>query len=173
MIDFENRTIKSERLTYRLLNETDKEALYEIISDKDVAAPAGFLPPNSKEKFDVFFTTLTQHNTGIAILSGETLMGYIHVYPYDDDLPEYREKKGVNIGFVVGKIYQNNGYATETLKTITAYLKQKFDFCIADHFVGNEASRKVIEKSGYHYFETYTMFFDELGKEMTCFSYVC
>lgn len=81
-------------------------------------------------------------------------------------------EKGVSIGFVIGKKYQNHGYATETLKTLTAYLKQMFDFCVADHFVGNDASKRVIEKCGYRYIEEYTVFFDELGKNMICLSYV-
>lgn len=172
MIGFESRTLQSKRLTYRLLNETDKETLYEILSDKSVTEPAGFLPAESKEAFDKFFATLTKYNTGIAILKDETLIGYIHVCPADDDLPGYHGKKGVSTGFVIGKEYQNHGYMTETLETITAYLMQQFDFCVADHFAGNEASKKVIEKCGYRYVEEYTMFFDELGKDMTCLSYV-
>ena len=78
----------------------------------------------------------------------------------------------MSTGFVIGREYQNLGYATEALDTITAYLKQRFDYCVADHFVGNEPSRKVIEKCGYRYLETYSLFFEELGKEITCMSYV-
>lgn len=173
MIGLENQTLQSKRLTYRLLEETDKDALREILSDKSVTKPGGFLPAGSKEEFDDFFATLTRYNTGIAILLGETLLGYIHVNRHRSDLPEYREKSGVMLGFVIGKAYQNHGYATETLETITAYLKQTFDYCAADHFVGNEPSKRVIEKCGYHYLETYTMLFEALGKEMTCLGYIC
>lgn len=173
MIGLENRTLRSDRLTYRLLNASDQEALYEILSDESVTAPAGFMPAGSKEAFDGFFAALTQNHTGIAILRGETLIGYIHVNRCASDCPAYRDKCGVSTGFVIGKPYQNNGYATETLKTVTAYLKRTFDYCVADHFEGNEPSRRVIEKCGYRYLETYVMFFDELGKEMTCRSYIC
>lgn len=172
MIGFENRILQSKRLTYRLLNESDKEALHEILSDKSVTKPAGFMPADTKEKFDEFFAELTQYNTGIAILNVETLIGYIHVNKYSSDLPKYRGKKGVSTGFVIGKKYQNQGYATETLETITTYLKQSFDYCIADHFAGNEPSKRVIEKCRYNYLETYSMFFDELGAEITCLSYI-
>ena len=121
----------------------------------------------------MFFTVLTQDHTGIAILNGETLIGYVHVFDYASDLSELCEKRGVSMGFAIGKAHQNHGYGTETLATMTAYLKQMFDYCVVDHFVGNEPSRKVIEKCGYRYFETYTMFFEALGKEMACFSYMC
>ena len=79
MIGFENRILQSKRLTYRLLNESDKEALHEILSDKSVTEPAGFMPADSKEQFERFFAEQTQYHTGVAILLGETLIGYIHV----------------------------------------------------------------------------------------------
>ena len=172
MIGLENQKLQSKRLTYRLLEEADKDALRDILSDKEVTEPAGFLPAKSKKEFDEFFATLTRYNTGIAILLGDMLIGYIHVYKDTYDFPEYEGKKGVSTGFVIGKKYWNHGYATETLETITAYLKQTFDYCAADHFVGNEPSKRVIEKCGYRYLETYTMFFEGLGKEMTCLSYI-
>lgn len=173
MIGLENKTLQSKRLTYRLLGEADKEALYEILSDKSVTEPAGFMPADSKAKFDIFFAELTQYNTGIAILHGDVLIGYIHVNKYVSDSSEYSGQRCVSTGFVIGKKYQNQGYATETLETVTAYLKQTFDYCFADHFADNEPSRKVLEKCGYRYVEKYSMFFEELGKDMTCLSYRC
>ena len=173
MIGFENRTLKSKRLTYRLLDASDKEDLYEILSDNGVTEPAGFLPSESKDRFDVFFAELTQYNTGIAVLRDDVLIGYIHVGKYTPDSSDYRGLKCVSTGFVIGRKYQNQGYATETLETITTYLKQTFDYCFADHFVDNEPSKRVIEKCGYRYLEEYTIFFEALGKEKTCLSYVC
>lgn len=172
MIRLENKTLRSKRLTYRLLNDADKAALQEILSDRSVTEPAGFMPADSKEEFDTFFAGLTGHNAGIAILSGEKLIGYIRVEKYTPDLTEYRERNCVSTGFVIGKKYQNQGFATETLESITAYLKQMFDYCFADCFEDNTPSKKVIEKCGYRYVEKYTLFFDVLGKEITCLSYV-
>ena len=172
MIGLENQKLQSKRLTYRLLEEADKDALREILSDKSVTEPGGFLPAGSAEEFDQFFAALTRYKTGIAILLGDMLIGYIHVNRHISEQPEFRGKTGVMLGFVIGKAYQNHGYATETLETITAYLKQTFDYCAADHFVGNEPSKRVIEKCGYRYLETYTMLFEALGEEKTCLSYI-
>ena len=44
MIGLENKTLHSERLTSRLLNDGDKAALGEILADEDVTKPAGYLP---------------------------------------------------------------------------------------------------------------------------------
>ena len=172
MIGLENRTLQSKRLTYRLLCAADKAALREILADRSVTEPAGFLPAASEEEFDAFFAELTRHGTGLAILLGDALIGYIHVRKYVSEQAEYRDKKCVSTGFVIGKQYQNRGYATETLETLTAYLLQIFDFCVAGHFIDNAPSKRVIEKCGYRYLETYTLFFEELGREMTVRDYV-
>lgn len=172
MIGLENQTLKSERLTYRLLNTDDKAALRDLLSDESVTEPAGFMPAKSEDEFDEFFARLTQYNTGIAILLGETLIGYANVNKYVIDNPGYSGKKCVSTGFVIGRDYWNNGCATETLETITAYLKQNFDYCFAGHFVDNAPSKRVIEKCGYRFFEQYTMHFDLLGRDMTILDYV-
>ncbi len=172
MIGLENKTLKSERLTYRLLIADDKAALRELLSDESVTEPAGFMPARSQDEFDAFFEVLTQYNTGIAILLGETLIGYANVNKYVIDNPGYSGKKCVNIGFVIGKDHWNKGYATETLKTVTSYLEQIFDYCFAGHFVDNAASKRVIEKCGYRFFEQNTIHFDLLGRDMTVLDYV-
>ena len=172
MIGLENKTLRSERLAYRLLCETDKKALRTMLSDRSVAEPAGLLPPDSDAQTDVFFASLTEHNSGVAILVGETLVGYVDVDPLVRSLPEFCGKRGVNVGLVIDKRYHNHGYATEALLTMTAYLKQMFDDCIADHFEGNEPSRKVIEKCGYRYLETNIVRVEALGKEVPCLRYM-
>lgn len=172
MIGLENQTLRSRRLTYRLLCDADRAPLRALLSDRRVTEPAGFLPAETPEQFDAFFAALTQYRTGVAVLLGETLIGYIHVNRCAVDLPAYRDSRGVSTGFVIGDAYRNRGYATETLATLTEWLLRRFDYCVADHFEGNEPSRRVIEKCGYRYIETYAMFFDELGREMTCRSYL-
>ena len=172
MIQMQGKRLRSERLTYRLLESNDRSALHALLSDPDVTAPAGFLPAETAEQFDAFFETLTRYQTAIAILLGETLIGYIHVNKYTPDAPAYQDKRCVSTGFVIGRAYQNQGYATETLRTVTAYLRERFDACIADCFAENVASRRVIEKCGSRYLESYSMYFEELQQEKTCHSYV-
>ena len=169
MIGMEGKMLRSERLAYRLLNPSDKVALGEMLSDRIVTEPAGFLPP---EDIDSFFETLTAYNTALGVLRDGELIGYIRVNKYVSDHSHHRDKTCVSTGFVINKKYHGKGYGTETLQTVTEYLKNRFDLCFADHFEGNEPSKRVIEKCGYKYFEKYTMYFDELGREITCLSYV-
>ncbi len=161
MIKLENKTIRSARLVYRLLNEKDKMPLFHLFSDRNVTEPAGFLPADSLESFDRFFDELTKYNTGIAIILEKELIGYFHVNRSISEREEYQGKDCVGVGFVIGKDHQELGFATEALTCLSAYLLTMFDACFADHFKENTPSKKVIEKSGYSYLEDYTMFFDE------------
>lgn len=45
-------------------------------------------------------------------------------------------------------------------------------YCFADAFTDNPASNALIRKCGYTYVEDYTMYFEKLGRTMTCHSYV-
>ena len=172
MIGLENKILKSKRLSYRLLDETDKTELRAILSDEEVTRPAGFLPAKDEAEFNEFFEVLTQYHTGIAILLDKILIGYIHVNKYKSALPELRDKPCVSTGFVIGKNFWRKGYGTETLETLTSYLLGKFSACFADCFDDNPASEGLIRKCGYEYVEDYTMFFDGINETKTCKSFV-
>ena len=165
MIGMENRELHSERLTLRLVAPEDARGLREILREPEVTKPAGFLPIETEEEFEAFFSGLTAYHTGIAILAENRVIGYCRVNREELEQPEYRDKKLVSLGFVIGKPYQNRGYGTEMLKTVTAYLKERFDYCVADHFVENTASQHVIEKAGYRYLEDYDLSFKHLNNE--------
>lgn len=171
MIGLECKELKTERLSLRLLKECDKAPLFEILKDDGVTAPAGFHPAKTPEEFDTFFEHLTMYNTAVGVFFKDALIGYVHVNKYTSKSPLYEKKRCISLGFIIGKDYQNKGFGTEALEGVTDYLKSIFDFCFADCFKKNAASRRIIEKCGYKYFETYTMFFRALNEEKTCDSF--
>lgn len=172
MIGLEGKILKSSRLSYRLLNSKDIDDLFCLLRDESVTKPAGFLPAGSMEAFQDFYAQLTQYHTGIAILLQQQLIGYFHVNKYVIDREEFQGKACVSVGFVIGKAYQNRGFGTEALRFLTEYLLTLFDVCVADAFVENVPSKKVIQNSGYTYLEDYSMYFDGIQQEKTCSSYV-
>lgn len=172
MIGLENVTLQSARLEYRLLNDDDREPLSRLLQDPAVTEPGGFRPAQTPAAFDAFYAELTQYHTAIAILHQQELIGYLHVNKYVVEQEPFSKKRCVSVGFAIGKAFQNQGFGTEALKFLTEYLLTRFDACFADHFIENLPSQRVIEKSGYSYFEEYKMFFDALGQEKTCRSYV-
>lgn len=172
MIGMEGKTLRSRRLTYRLLEQEDRPALRELLRLPEVTCPAGFRPARNEREFDRFFAELTQYRAAIGVFAEQTLIGYFHVNPYHLQDPIYAEKHCVGVGFVIGKDHQGKGYGGEMLRTLTGMLKERFDFCFADYFEGNEPSRRVIEKCGYRFYERYTMTIEELGQTFTCVSNV-
>lgn len=52
MIGMENRQLRSQRLTLRLVQPEDGPALGEILRDPEVTRPAGFLPIETQDAFE-------------------------------------------------------------------------------------------------------------------------
>ncbi len=165
MIGFENIVLKSQHLTFRLLQEQDKEALAPILREPETTKPSGFLPVCTEEELEEFWKGLTRYQTGIAILLEGRCIGYYHVNKYIPDEPEYQEQTNVGIGFLIGKDYIGRGYGTETLLTLNAWLLTKVDNIWADYFVENTASKKTILKCGFREMSPYDMTFEALGGE--------
>ena len=66
----------------------------------------------------------------------------------------FDEKEGsCEIGYGIGSSYWNQGYVTEALECFIRYcFEQKgFDTVYASYFVGNDASKRVMEKCGMIY----------------------
>lgn len=172
MIGLEGKTLHSARLNYKLLEDCHKSALAEILSSPAIAEPAGFRIAQNSAQFDEFYAGLTSVHTGVGIFLGDTLIGYIHVNKEKSGDPVLKNLPCVSVGFAIGKQWQRRGFGAEMLEEITAYLLTRFAACYADCFVENEASRRTIEKCGYHYVEDYSFFFNGLGEEKVCHSYL-
>ena len=92
MFGFEGKTLRSERLEYRLIDERDRGALRRIVSDGSVTEPAGFAPIKDEADFEDFFAGLRQANCGAAILLDGKAIGYVRAFMEDMDDIEGREK---------------------------------------------------------------------------------
>lgn len=66
-------------------------------------------------------------------------------------IAEKIKNKSCDIGFWIGKKYQNKGYATKALKLFLKHIKRKFKpkTIYASHKKGNLASARVLEKAGF------------------------
>ena len=171
MIGLMNKVLTSERLSYRLLNSNDEEPLKNILSDRSVTSPAGFLPAETDADFDLFFDNLTKYDTAVAVLLKDELIGYFHVNKYNAD-GAVAAKSCVGVGFVIGNAYQGHGFGKEMLRTMSEYLLTVFYACFGDAFSENERSIRTLVSCGYRYVEDYSLFFEEFGEKKTCKSYV-
>ena len=92
MIGLENRELHSADLVLRLVQEQDRQALWDLLKDAEVTKPTGFLPLNAAEDFDAFFAGLKADHAGITILLGNTVIGYARVYREELEQPEFAGK---------------------------------------------------------------------------------
>ena len=157
-IDISNVTIRTERLTLRPWTSKDLDDLYEYASADGVGQSAGWLPHKSKdESRDILQRFINEKKTFAIQFDGKAI-GSIGIELYDEKkLPEFDEKQGREIGYVLSKDYWGMGIMPEAVKAVIQYLFEvlNLDFIVCGHFADNIRSMRVQEKCGFkHYIQT-------------------
>lgn len=171
MKNFQSVDIKSSRLRYSNLTESEIFDLFSLLQDKEITIPLGYYPSNSINEFKSKMHRYINSDNCVGIRLDNNLIGYFHINDYITSDQEFVDLKKIGIAFVIGKQFQNKGYATEAVRTLTQYLLNEYDVCFADCFSDNTQSKRVIEKSGFTFLEKYTMYFDEIKANKECLSY--
>ena len=146
--------METERLIIDDLRESDREDyFYNISHDKKVLETFICRYAESLDDFD-FSTYFGKDIFAIRLKETGKLIGIIL----------YFDEKGgsCEIGYGLGSSYWGKGYATEATRRFIEYCFDElgFDTVYASFFVGNDASRRVMEKCG--------MVYDRLSeKELT------
>lgn len=139
---------ETERLRLRPWREDDAAELYRRASDPLVGPAAGWVPHQSEaDSLEVLRTILMKENTWAVTLRGsDTPEGSLGVFPTTaeggDGQPE--------IGYWLARPLWGRGYIPEAVKALIG-------LCFAAgvrkvwcaHAVGNDKSRRVIEKCGF------------------------
>ncbi|MBR5732850.1 MAG: GNAT family N-acetyltransferase, partial [Lachnospiraceae bacterium] len=143
-----------ERLAVRKFEPGDRDRLYAIHRDDEVKK---WIPGEYYEDLDEaqkgieFFAECVENKElpyVLAVVLKETgeLIG-------DTGVNEVEGKPGeVEIGFVIGRDYRGNGYATEVLKHMGDYIlsiASGIKVLYGRVMKGNDASVRVLEKNGY------------------------
>lgn len=151
---FDSKTIiKTKRLTLRFMDNKDAHDIFVNINhDKDVLKY--FLSKYVEKEEE-----MTLNKTIAFCLENER-------YLFAIELNDTHEVIGMilqcstpsptsncsEIGFAIGKNHWNKGYVTEAAKAMIDFLfKEGVHKVIAAHLVGNNASKRVIEKCGMIY----------------------
>ena len=135
--------MKTERLIIDQIKETDKEDYFINIShDKKVLETFICRYADSLEEFD--FSSYPGRQDLFAIRLKETgrLIGIILYFDEKEDSCE--------IGYGIGSVFWNQGYATEAVGQFLEYLfrEKGMRTVYASFFTGNDASHRVMEKCG-------------------------
>lgn len=159
-IDISNVTLKTERLLIRPWRQSDLDDFYSYASVDGVGQMAGWKPHESKEESKIILDMFISHKKTFALEYQGKVIGSVGIEKYNEThFPEFENKKCREIGYVLSKEYWGQGLMPEALKEVIRFLFENanLDVIFCGHFLWNEQSHRVQEKSGFkHYaFDTY------------------
>ena len=159
-IDISNVILKTERLLIRPWRQSDLDDFYSYASVDGVGQMAGWKPHKSKEESKIILDMFISHKKTFALEYQGKVIGSVGIEKYNEThFPEFGNKKCREIGYVLSKEYWGQGLMPEALKEVIRFLFENanLDVIFCGHFLWNEQSHRVQEKSGFkHYaFDTY------------------
>ena len=154
-IDISNTRITTQRLVLRPWQPEDVQDLYAYASVDGVGQMAGWLPHQSLEESRQILKMFMEEKKTFALEYEGKVIGSLGIEAYDEEaLPEFTDKQGREIGYVLAKDYWGRGLMPEAVNAVIDYLfnEMKLDFIICCHFTDNAASWRVQQKCGFaHY----------------------
>ena len=153
-IDITDVVLKTERLTLRPWRLTDLEDLYEYASVDGVGQMAGWAPHKSIEESRTILEMFIAEKKTFALELDGKVIGSLGIEEYDEkELPEYQEKQGRELGYVLSKAYWGQGLMPEAIGAVIKYAFEtlKLDFLVCGHFTDNAQSQRAQEKCGFRH----------------------
>ena len=145
-------TLESERLILRPLTVNDRDAIFKWAGDPRVNKYMIYPLYKKAEEADAWVETLYQDeyklDYGFVLKSTGELIGSGGLY-YHEDIDVW------SVGYNLAYDYWHHGYTPEAIKRIIEYAQSKYKVrAIAGTFaIGNEGSRRVMEKLGMNFYE--------------------
>lgn len=139
-------SIRTERLCLQPFSDQDKEGAIAILCNDEIKKT--YMVPDfaSREQAERLFErlktlSLNEEKFVYGVRFSEQLIGFIN---------EVDKSEGaIEVGYVIHPDYQNQGFATETLRAaIQELFRMGYSAVRAGFFEENAASRRVLEKSG-------------------------
>ncbi|MGM9521188.1 MAG: GNAT family N-acetyltransferase [Oscillospiraceae bacterium] len=151
--------------------EEDAESLYKYACDERVGPAAGWPVHTSVENSrEIIKTILSEEGTLAVTLKelGDEPVGSVGIFP-----SEAGPIKGEpEIGYWIGVPFWGRGLIPEAVRELQRYVFEETgnSRCWCAHFVGNDKSRRVIEKCGFTYRFTDTADMRQLNESRpSCF----
>lgn len=154
-IDVTDIRIETGRLILRPWRQSDLEDLYAYASVDGVGEMAGWVHHSNREDTQAVLDSFIAHKKTFALELKETggVIGSLGIEEYDAREFDEPDLYGRELGYVLGKEYWGRGLMTEAVKAVIHFCFDTlhYDFLMCGHFVRNDRSRRVIEKSGFRY----------------------
>lgn len=154
--------IETERLILREILEEDEKALFELDSDPDVHEFVGKKPIETLEQIKMVITFIRQQYLDYGVgrwavveKSSGNVIGWAGLKFIDEKVNGHKDF--YELGYRLMKKHWGKGYATEASKAIVEFgfeeLEAEDIYAMTDP--KNLASKKVLEKTGFKYIETF------------------
>jgi len=158
-IDVTGVVLKTGRLVLRPWREADLEDLYEYARVDGVGQMAGWKPHDSIEESREILDMFIREKKTFALEYEGKVIGSLGVETCEEArYPELdlEDKRGREIGYAMSKDCWGRGLMPEAVRAVVRWLFDdvRLDFITVGHFVGNDRSRRVIEKCGFAYVKT-------------------
>ena len=155
-IDITQVIIRTPRMILRPWRPDDLQDFYAYASVDGVGQMAGWKPHKNIEESERILNMFIREKKTFALEYNGKVIGSLGIEEYDEEaLPEFTEKRGREIGYVLSKDYWGMGLMPEAVKAVIAYLFDEVgvDFLVCCHFTDNDQSRRVQEKCGFEHYK--------------------
>lgn len=147
-----SRTLETRRLILRPIAESDLEDLYAFHSQPNVGPAAGWKPHESRQETLEILRTLFIGQPGmfgIVWRASGRMIGEIGLT--GDAKREYPAAR--MLGYAIREEFWNRGIVTEATRAVVDYGFRQLDLALISAYCypDNHASRRVLEKFGFHY----------------------
>ena len=154
-IDVTNIQIETSRLLLRPWKMSDLQDLYEYASVPGVGEMAGWTHHLNIEESASILDMFIEHRKTLALELKENgkVIGSLGIENVKEEPEIPSELLGRELGYVLSKDYWGKGLMAEAVQAVMEYCFAvlHYNYLTCAHFVQNDQSRRVIEKSGFHY----------------------
>lgn len=158
-VDVSNVKLETRRLVLRPWKSSDLDDFYEYASVDGVGQMAGWEPHTSKDISKMILEEFIEEKITFAVEYKENhkVIGSIGIEELNPRMnhDELKELVGRELGYVLSKDYWGQGIMPEAINRVIEYcfLEEEYDFLMVNRFNRNAQSNRVIEKSGFTYYE--------------------
>lgn len=141
-------------LELRHWKESDAKCLYHFAKNPNIGPIAGW-PPHESVEFSLnIIRTIFQRKECYAVTVGDIPIGCVELLIHPDGNHWWGEGSA-ELGYWIAEEYQGKGYATEASNMLIkrAFNDLNIERIYASYKKENEASKRVLEKLGFRYFD--------------------
>lgn len=143
------KTIKTDRLVLRGFCESDRDGLFELLSDEQTCLDdGGYHAYDSIENpgflADLQYLCQSEEHYAVTLKSAGRTVGLVHV------MPCHRGVKAIELGYIVNRDLRRQGIAKEAVRAvIEGAFADGVEMIVCTCYAYNTASKRTLESLGF------------------------